>query len=811
MALAPQKSRLDSVATGIVLACLLFFLRGASGQGVEAEVWHSSGDWASGVDYGFYDSEGAFDAEGGGVAAEAVDDYAVIANADTLITRLAGQDTSDKVIPTVIVGIGEPMDDDIVFENEEASSLPQQPTTLATTRSVERATPPPAPLTPVITCQELYCYGGGTCVFNGREGATCHCPLGRQGYQCQEEVEVRYPRFQGESFLSFPQLVASNMRFRVSLEFKAESLDGLLMFSGKYRDGRGDFFSIALVNGHVQFRFNCGTGPANITTNSTVQLGKWHKLTVYRNRWNGWVSLDNKDTVHGRAKGLYHGITFRLPLYLGGVPDLGLVQEHTGVAEGFKGCVQKLIVNKERYNMRPQPYGKAVSGINVGECSEGVCEYVYCRNGGKCVAGSADSHLCLCPLGFTGTSCERDLDLSIPFFNSSRSAYSAYPTLGTKFLSFIEIEVVFRPQARNGVLLYTALRTDGSGDFLSLVLDHGFLEFRFDCGTGPAIIRSAEPVTMGEWHRVILSRTARDGVMTVDYNPPVSGTAEGGFSQISFITPLYIGGVADYEEVAKYSGVYEPFHGDIQKIIINDSPMDLISSAIVGVNVANADHPCVGDPCVNGGLCVPDHDFYSCNCPLGYHGMDCEKELKSPVTVPKFSGNSYMQYTGTQLMKRLSGNRNDFQIRIKTTTADGMILWSGSLPMGRHRDFISIGLEGGAVVLRYNLGSGEAQLSSNSTINDGRWHKIRARRDGPNAVLILDDLDPVPGTSPGRLKQLNTNSGLFLGGMNNIVMDTGRHYTRGIVGCISHVTLATDYHIRLYEEATAGQNIVECS
>ncbi|KAI8509776.1 hypothetical protein Bbelb_122040 [Branchiostoma belcheri] len=242
---------------------------------------------------------------------------------------------------------------------------------------------------------------------------------------------------------------------------------------------------------------------------------------------------------------------------------------------------------------------------------------------------------------------------------------------------------------------------------------------------------------------------------------------------------------------------------DHPQIIINDSPMDLISSAIVGVNVANADHPCVGDPCVNGGLCVPDHDFYSCNCPLGYHGMDCEKELKSPVTVPKFSGNSYMQYTGTQLMKRLSGNRNDFQIRVKTTTADGMILWSGSLPMGRHRDFISIGLEGGAVVLRYNLGSGEAQLSSNSTINDGRWHKIRARRDGPNAVLILDDLDP--GSSDWFTLHCST------GGMNNIVMDTGRHYTRGIVGCISHVTLATDYHIRLYEEATAGQNIVECS
>ncbi|XP_019642085.1 PREDICTED: uncharacterized protein LOC109483497 [Branchiostoma belcheri] len=104
MALAPQKSGLESVAR-IVLACLLFFLQGASGQGVEAEVWHSSGDWASGVDYGFYDSEGAFDAEGGGVAAEAVDDYAVIANADTLVSECICEEFESDSDSEEVVGV----------------------------------------------------------------------------------------------------------------------------------------------------------------------------------------------------------------------------------------------------------------------------------------------------------------------------------------------------------------------------------------------------------------------------------------------------------------------------------------------------------------------------------------------------------------------------------------------------------------------------------------------------------------------------------------------------------------------------------
>ena len=42
----------------------------------------------------------------------------------------------------------------------------------------------------------------------------------------------------------------------------------------------------------------------------------------------------------------------------------------------------------------------------LGECSSHVCDNVRCQNGGTCVADSADTHVCLCPLGQAGDRCE---------------------------------------------------------------------------------------------------------------------------------------------------------------------------------------------------------------------------------------------------------------------------------------------------------------------------------------------------------------------------------------------------------------------
>ncbi len=49
--------------------------------------------------------------------------------------------------------------------------------------------------------------------------------------------------------------------------------------------------------------------------------------------------------------------------------------------------------------------------------------------------------------------------------------------------------VVFKSESPHGLILYNGYTTDRSGDFISLALSDQYLEFRFDLGTGPAIIR----------------------------------------------------------------------------------------------------------------------------------------------------------------------------------------------------------------------------------------------------------------------------------------------------------------------------------
>ena len=62
-----------------------------------------------------------------------------------------------------------------------------------------------------------------------------------------------------------------------------------------------------------------------------------------------------------------------------------------------------------------------------------------------------------------------------------------------------------------GLLLYNGESDDGrGGDFLSLGMSGGALEFRFDTGAGPAIIRSA-PLALDEWHVARVKRLQNNG------------------------------------------------------------------------------------------------------------------------------------------------------------------------------------------------------------------------------------------------------------------------------------------------------------
>ncbi|XP_062068105.1 pikachurin isoform X1 [Lepus europaeus] len=661
------------------------------------------------------------------------------------------------------------------------------------------------------SCDETLCSADSFCVNDYTWGGSrCHCNLGKGGDSCSEDVAIQYPQFFGHSYITFEPLKNSYQAFQITLEFRAEAEDGLLLYCGESEHGRGDFMSLAIVRRSLQFRFNCGTGVAILVSEARIKLGAWHTVTLYRDGLNGLLQLNNGTPVSGQSQGQYSKITFRTPLYVGGAPSAYWLVRATGTNRGFQGCVQSLAVNGKRIDMRPWPLGKALSGADVGECSSGICDEASCVNGGTCTAVKADSYICLCPLGFKGRHCEDAFTLSIPQFRESLQSFAAtpWPLEPRHYLSFMELEITFRPDTGDGVLLYS-YDTD-SKDFLSLNMAGGHVEFRFDCGSGTGVLRSEEPLTLGHWHELRVSRTAKNGILQVDKQKVVEGMAEGGFTQIKCNTDIFIGGVPNYDDVKKNSGVLRPFTGSIQKIVLNDRTIHVKHDFTSGVNVDNAAHPCLGAPCTHGGSCRPRKEGYECDCPLGFEGLHCQKAITEAIETPQFTGRSYLMYDNPDILKRVSGSRSNAFMRFKTTAKDGLLMWRGDSPMRPNSDFIALGLRDGALVFSYNLGSGVASIMVNGSFNDGRWHRVKAVRDGQSGKITVDDYGARTGKSPGMMRQLNINGALYVGGMKEIALHTSRQYMRGLVGCISHFTLSTDYHVSLVEDAVDGKNINTC-
>ena len=78
--------------------------------------------------------------------------------------------------------------------------------------------------------------------------------------------------------------------------------------------------------------------------------------------------------------------------------------------------------------------------------------------------------------------------------------------------------------------------------------------------------RSAERVSLHEWHVIQLFRTGRSGMLRVDGGELVEGVSSGAFTQLTLLLDLFIGGHRNYDEVARAAHVNQSFRGCIQKV-----------------------------------------------------------------------------------------------------------------------------------------------------------------------------------------------------------------------------------------------------
>ncbi|XP_077465275.1 agrin isoform X7 [Stigmatopora argus] len=708
-------------------------------------------------------------------------------------------------------------------------------------------------------CNSHPCLHGGTCEEEGND-FSCKCPAGRGGSVCEKVIKYFIPSFGGQSYLAF-QTMSAYHTVRIAMEFRASEMTGILLYNGQ--ENKKDFISLAVVNGNVELRFNTGSGTGIVVSNVEITPGRWHQLVVTRNRRLAMLSVDNEPHVEGESPRGTDGLNLDTNLFIGGVPEEMTqdVRERTGVASGLVGCIRLLDVNNRVLNLQENGVDN-LYGSGVGECGNNPCLPNPCKHGATCQVKEAEMFHCQCRKGFWGPTCADVHDPCEPSKCHPSSECQALPEGGYKCEcpmgregkhceivaarrgaymplfngdSYLELKglhlyghdlrqkvsmtVVLMANDSNGLIFYNGQKTDGKGDFISLSINEGILEFRYDLGKGPATIRSKEPITLHTWNTISLERSNRKGEIMVNKKDAVRGEAPKSRKNLhvdlNLKESLFVGGAPDYSRLARSAALTEGFKGTIQKIILMGTPILREENALRSQNLAMfQEHPCSREPCHNGGRCNPQLDTYECVCLSGYTGGHCqnaiyEKSAGTETEAVAFDGRTFIEYHNAVTRSEKALLVNKFELRIRTEATQGLVLWSGK---GVERsDYIALAIVDGRVQMMYDLGSKPVVLRSSVRVNTNRWIRIKASRALRDGSLQVGNEAAVTGSSPLAATQLDTDGALWLGGLEEVAVARRlpKAYSTGFVGCIKDVVV-DGVELHLVEDALNSPQILHC-
>uniref|UniRef100_G1TN89 Basement membrane-specific heparan sulfate proteoglycan core protein n=1 Tax=Oryctolagus cuniculus TaxID=9986 RepID=G1TN89_RABIT len=716
------------------------------------------------------------------------------------------------------------------------------------------------------------------------------------------------------SFLPLPTIKDAYRKFEIKITFRPDSADGMLLYNGQKRtpgsptnlaNRQPDFISFGLVGGRPEFRrFDAGSGMATIRHPTPLALGQFHTVTLLRSLTQGSLIVGNLAPVNGTSQGKFQGLDLNEELYLGGYPDYGAIPK-AGLTSGFVGCVRELRIQGEEIIF----HDLNLTAHGISHCP--TCRDRPCQNGGQCHDSESSSYVCVCPAGFTGSRCEHSqalhchpeacgpdatcvnrpdgrgytcrchlgrsgprceegVTVTTPSMSGAGS-YLALPAL-TNTHHELRLDVEFKPLAPDGILLFSGGKSGPVEDFVSLAMAGGHLEFRYELGSGLAVLRSPEPLALGRWHRVSAERLNKDGSLRVNGGRPVLRSSPGKSQGLNLHTLLYLGGVEPSVPLSPAANVSAHFRGCVGEVSVNGKRLDLTYSFLgsQGVGQCYDSSPCERQPCQNGATCMPAGEYeFQCLCRDGFKGDLCEQEenpcqLHEPclhggtcqgtrcLCLPGFSGPRCQQGTRPWLLstallgpwgwtqrgawdsralpltpsspaRSLPEVPETIELEVRTSTASGLLLWQGVVSVGtwpkasRGKDFIGLGLQDGHLVFSYQLGSGEARLVSEDPINDGEWHRVTALREGRRGSIQVDGEELVSGQSPGRNVAVNTKGSVYVGGAPDVAALTGGRFSSGITGCIKNLVLHSarpggppPQPLDLQHRAQAGANTRPC-
>jgi len=571
---------------------------------------------------------------------------------------------------------------------------------------------------------------------------------------CYERTNLPAVPENGYMFGGNGYVILAKERFRpqstslVQLKFKTFAENGLLFLIG-LKDK--DFLSLEMIDGHVVYQYDLGSGRAKLQSPQRYNDGKWHVLVANRLAQDGILKVDQVTVDSGRSSGNLRDLDIDNNIYIGGFKG-----NHTFsgvVQQGFIGCIKDVHLGSTERNIHDNLEGKDI----LPGCT--------------------------------------DFTRIVSFTRDVINSYIALESFNIN--SSFEVTMKMKTVDKDGLLLYVTGDAQNQQNAFSISIVGGKIVVIWTIDGGRTALESKlGTYSDGVWHYISVEKINRDLTLSVDDGDIVKGRLDTG-KRVSMTSKLYLGGVpAVYTIVIENVGTKTHFVGCIGDVSINS----------MSINFANAD-PASQIGAVLNSCGIPDPtqstpkvEFkFTTRSPIDSGNQEssrdtCVLPLEPPLLDDRemsvgvqFGLKSDSRYEYNNL-PGWSSSRSEFSVDFKTTTSNGVIFYVAG---DKHTDFTSLYLNNGRVTLAFNCGSGTARAITTRSYNDGSWHKATFVRSNNEGQLIIDnDSEIVQATAAGRTQTVEILKPFFIGGLS---FDAASGATAnvegagGFVGCLRNM------------------------